>query len=127
MAELKSHCTRQKGSLLKAGITLKDDMTVVSNSIGQPIRHEAFLHEFCVSTKALGLNTGCHDAHLTQMANTGMDAKTLSRFAGHFDVDLNLQVYFTPSEELTVAAVNKADKIIYQAKYKSVLVLLLVL
>jgi len=50
------------------------------------------------------------------MANTGMDAKTLSRFAGHSDVAFTLQVYVTPSEELTIAAVNKADKLIYQAK-----------
>lgn len=120
LAELKSHCTRQKEMLLKAGITLKDDMTVVSNAIGQPIRHEAFLKEFCITTQALGLKTtGCHDARhtrLTQMANTGMDAKTLSRFAGHSDVAFTLQVYVTPSEELTAAAVNKIDKLIYQVK-----------
>jgi len=120
VAELKSHCIKQKERLLKAGITLKDDMTVVSNAIGQPIRHEAFLHEFCATTKALGFKTtGCHDARhtrLTHMANTGMDAKTLSRFAGHSDVAFTLQVYVTPSEELTIAAVNKADKLIYQAK-----------
>jgi hypothetical protein len=29
---------------------------------------------------------------------------------------LPFRVYVTPSEELTIAAVNKADKIIYQAK-----------
>ena len=47
---------------------------------------------------------------------TGMDAKPLSRFAGNSDVAFTLQVYVTPSEELTAAAFNKVDKIIYQAK-----------
>lgn len=119
-AEIKTHRIKQREMLLKAGITLKDDMTVLSDAIGQPVRHDAFLIEFNKTVKSIGLETtGCHDARhtrITLLANTGMDAKTLSRFAGHSDVAFTLQVYVTPSEELAVAAVGQADKIIYQAK-----------
>ena len=118
--ELKAYCTKQKEMLLRAGVAWKDEMTVVSNSIGGPISHDCFRKEYKAEVRGLGLeSTGCHDARhtrLTQMANTGMDAKTLSRFAGHSDVAFTLQVYVTPSEELAAAAVNKVDKIIYQAK-----------
>lgn len=64
-------------------------------------------------------STGCHDARhtrLTQLAGSGIDPKTLSRFAGHSSVAFTLQVYVTPSRELAAAAVNQADKVIYQAK-----------
>ena len=95
-------------------------MTVVSNIIGRPIRHEAFLAEYSGVMKSLGLKcTGCHDSRhtrLTQLANSGMDPKTLSRFAGHSSVAFTLQVYVTPSPEQAAAAVNQADKVIYQAK-----------
>ena len=95
-------------------------MTVVSNIIGQPIRHEAFLGAYTQTMKALGLaSTGCHDARhtrLTQLANSGMDPKTLSRFAGHASVAFTLEVYVTPSPEQAAAAVSQADKVIYQAK-----------
>ena len=118
--ELKSYCIKQKELLLKSGITWKEDLTVVSNIIGQPIRHDAFLAEYCGVIKALGLEyTGCHDSRhtrLTQLASSGMEAKTLSRFAGHSSVAFTLQVYVTPSPELAAAAVNQADKVIYQAK-----------
>jgi integrase len=120
VAELKSHCIKQKEMLLKAGIILKDDMTVLSDAIGQPIRHEPFLKAYSEVVKAVGLeSTGCHDARhtrITLLANSGMDPKTLSRFAGHSEVAFTMQVYVTPSEELAAAAVSQADKIIYQAK-----------
>ena len=119
-AELKTYCIKQKEILLKSGITWKEDLTVVSNIIGQPIRHDVFLAEYSGMMKALGLaSTGCHDARhtrLTQLAGSGMDPKTLSRFAGHSSVAFTLQVYVTPSPEQAVAAVNKIDKLIYQAK-----------
>ena len=70
--------------------------------------------------KALGLaSTGCHDARhtrLTQLAGSGMDPKTLSRFAGHASVAFTLEVYVTPSPEQAAAAVKQADQVIYQAK-----------
>ena len=119
-AELKVYCIKQKEFLLKSGVSWNDDMTVVSNIIGQPIRHEAFLGAYTQTMKALGLpSTGCHDARhtrLTQLAGSGMDPKTLSRFAGHSSVAFTLEVYVTPSPEQAVAAVNQADKVIYQAK-----------
>ena len=118
-AELKAYCVRQKEILLKSGITWKEDMTVVSNIIGQPIKHKAFLDEYSSIIKALGLaSTGCHDARhtrLTQLAGS-MDSRTLSQFAGHSSVAFTLQVYVTPSPEQAAAAVNQADKLIYQAK-----------
>ena len=119
-AELKTYCVKQKEFLLKSGVSWNDDMTVVSNIIGRPIRHEAFLAEYSGVMKSLGLKcTGCHDSRhtrLTQLANSGMDPKTLSRFAGHSSVAFTLQVYVTPSPEQAAAAVNQADKVIYQAK-----------
>ena len=119
-AELKSYCVKQKEMLLKSGVTWNEEMTVVSNVIGRPIRHEAFLAEYSCVMKSLGLKcTGCHDSRhtrLTQLANSGMDPKTLSRFAGHSSVAFTLQVYVTPSPEQAAAAVNQADKVIYQAK-----------
>ena len=45
-----------------------------------------------------------------------MDAKTLSRFAGHSDVAFTLNVYVSPSNEVAAATVNQVDKAIYQTK-----------
>ena len=118
--ELKTYCVKQKELLLKSGITWKEDLTVISDIVGQPIRHATFLCEYSDIMKALGLkSTGCHDARhtrLTQLASGGMEPKTLSRFAGHSSVAFTLQVYVTPSTEQAAAAVTQADKVIYQAK-----------
>ncbi len=119
-AELKAYCIKQKETLLKSGITWSEDMTVLSNIIGKPIRHEVFLRKYKTTMKSLGLAyTGCHDARhtrLTQLAGSGLEPKTLSRFAGHSNVAFTLEVYVTPSPEQAAAAVSQADKVIYQAK-----------
>lgn len=95
-------------------------MTVVSNVIDQPIRYEAFLGAYTQTMKTLGLpSTGCYDARhtrLTQLVGSGIDPKPLSWFAGHSSVSFTLEVYVTPSPEQAAAAVNQADKVIYQAK-----------
>ena len=118
--ELKSYCTKQKELLLKSGITWTNEMTVVSDAIGQPVSHDRFRREYHVIMKLAGvLSTGCHDARhtrLTQLANTGMDPKTLSRFAGHANVAFTLDRYVEASDTVAAAAVGQADKIIYQAK-----------
>ena len=120
VAELKSWRIKQKEILLKAGITWTEEMTVLSNEIGLPISHEVFLVDYYKTVKAAGLNTtGCHDARhsrLTQLALTGIDARTLTNFAGHSDVAFTLKVYVSPSQEAAAAAVNQIDKAIYQAK-----------
>ena len=120
VAELKSWRTNQKEMLLKAGIVWTEEKTVLSNEIGMPISHESFLVEYYKTVKAAGLaTTGCHDARhsrLTQLASTGIDARTLANFAGHSDVAFTLRVYVSPSQEAAAAAVSQIDKAVYQAK-----------
>ena len=120
VAELKSWRIKQKEMLLKAGIAWSEEITVLSNEIGTPVTHDLYLLGYKQVVRAAGLETtGCHDARhtrLTLLAAAGIDARTLSSFAGHADVAFTLQVYVTPSQEAAAAAVNQVDKAIYQAK-----------
>ena len=119
-SELRLQKLRQREALLKLGLTWSESLPVLSNSIGRPVKHDSFLYEYSLLTKSLGLQTtGTHDARhtrLTLMGNSAMDAKTLSRFAGHSDVAFTLNVYVTPSNEAAAAAVKQIDKAIYQTK-----------
>ncbi len=118
--ELRAQMLRQKATLLKAGIAWNEDFPVLSDAIGGPVRHTIFLAAYKEVMQAAGLKTtGTHDARhtrLTMLANSGMDPKTLSRFAGHADVAFTLNVYVTPSDEKAAAAVNQLDQVIYKAK-----------
>ena len=118
--ELRGQKIRQKAALLKAGIAWNEDFPVVSDAIGGPISHTNFLEAYKEVMQAAGLKTtGTHDARhtrLTMLANSGMDPKTLSRFAGHADVAFTLNVYVTSSDEKAAAAVNQLDQVIYKAK-----------
>ena len=68
VAELKAYCTKQKEMLLRSGIAWKDEMTVVSNSIGGPTSHNCFWKEYKSVVCGLGLeSTGCHDAWRTRL------------------------------------------------------------
>ena len=118
--ELKLQKLRQKEALLKVGIPWKESLPVLSNAVGGAVKHDMFLVAYSSLVKNLGLqSTGTHDARhtrLTLMGNSGMDAKTLSRFAGHSDVAFTLNVYVTPSQDAAKAAVNQIDRTIYQTK-----------
>jgi integrase len=118
--ELKAHKTRQKEMLLKSGVIWTEEMPVISNIIGRAITHDAFYQEYVEVIKAAGLeSTGTHDARhtcLTLLGNSGMDAKTLSRFAGHSNVAFTLNKYVKESDSVAVAGVNVLDTLIYSAK-----------
>ena len=118
--ELRLQKLRQKEELLKLGIAWNESLPVLTNAVGNPVKHDNFLNAYTQIIKSVGLkSTGTHDARhtrLTLMANSGMDAKTLSRFAGHSDVAFTLNVYVSPSNEAAAAAVNQIDKAIYQTK-----------
>ena len=118
--ELKLQKLRQKEALLKIGMAWNESLPVLSNAIGGPVKHDMFLVAYSALVKKLGLqSTGTHDARhtrLTLMGNSGMDAKTLSRFAGHSDVAFTLNVYVTPSQDAAAATVNQIDRAIYQTK-----------
>ena len=118
--ELRLQKLRQKELLLKLGLSWNESLPVVSNEIGRAVGRDRFSKDYRAVMKAAGLQTtGTHDARHTRlimMGNSGMDPKTLSRFAGHKDVAFTLNVYVTPSDEAAAAAVKQIDKVIYQSK-----------
>ena len=118
--ELKACKTRQKEILLKAGVVWNEEMSVMTNSIGQPIKHNSFYEDYLEVMKEAGLeSTGTHDARhtcLSLLGTSNIDAKTLSRFAGHASSSFTLDVYVTESFDAAVTAVGKLDQLIHSAK-----------
>jgi integrase len=118
--ELKAQKIRQKEELLKYGVAWKETLPVLSNEIGEPISHVMFFAEYRKVMETAGLkSTGVHDTRhtrLTMMGNSGMDAKTLSRFAGHAKTAFTLDKYVKESDDAATAVVNSLDSQIYEAK-----------
>lgn len=118
--ELKASRLRQKEELLKAGISWSDEMPVLSDAIGRPIRHVVFFDEYSKIIAAAGLSsTGTHDARhtcFTILGGNGMDPKTLSRFAGHANVAFTLNVYCKASDENALAGVKAMDGLLCSTK-----------
>ena len=119
-AEIKAGRIRQKEELLKAGIAWTEELPVLSDAIGQPIRHAVFRDEYYGIVSSAGLqSTGTHDARhtcFTILAANGMDTKTLSRFAGHANVAFTLNVYCKPSAANALAGVKALDGLLCSAK-----------
>ena len=123
-AELKAHRTQQKEMLLKSGIAWTEEFPVLANEIGEPVSHATFLKDYKAVMKEAGLkSTGTHDARHTcltilgnNLRSSGMDPKTLSRFAGHSSASFTMDVYVTPSEDGAAAGVLDMAKLIGTAK-----------
>lgn len=118
-AELKSHKIKQKAELFKLGLSWYDELPVVSDAIGNPISSQRFLIIFKAAVKEAGLpEIVVHDARhtaLTILGNSGMDAKTLSKMAGHSTVAFTLDKYVKESTEVARDAAEKLGEILQKA------------
>lgn len=120
--ELKSHKIKQKEELLKIGLAWYDELPVVTDAIGNPICSQQFLKIFKAAVLAAGLpEIVVHDARhtaLTILGNSGMDAKTLSKMAGHSKVAFTLDKYVKESNEAARIAAGKLGEVLQQATLK---------
>jgi integrase len=121
-AELKSHKLKQKEELLKIGLAWYDELPVVTDAIGNPISSQRFLKIFKTAVLAAVLpEIVVHDARhtaLTILGNSGMDAKTLSKMAGHSKVAFTLDKYVKESKEAARVAAEKLGELLQQATQK---------
>jgi len=97
LEELRKHKTRQAEELLRVGVRQSDDMYVVAQADGQPLKPNSLTHEFVRFIVATALpRIRFHDlrhSHATHLLASGVHPKIAQERLGHATVAITLDLY----------------------------------
>lgn len=115
-ARLLDHRRTQLQQKLKAGSIWRDHDLVFTNGIGEPIRRDLLSYHFKAMIDRLGMPSqitmySLRHFFVTFSLIAGVDAKTVSREAGHKNVSFTLDRYGHVLDEMHDAAADKRESL----------------
>ena len=117
--ELRLHKVRQAQELLRLGIRQSDDMYVVAQADGQPLKPNSLTHEFARFIVSTALpRVRFHDlrhSHATHMLASGIHPKIAQERLGHATVAITLDLYSHVLPGMQADAAVRVDEVLRQA------------
>ena len=117
--ELRHHKARQAEELLRVGVRQTDDMYVVAQADGQPLKPNSLTHEFVRFIASTGLpRVRFHDlrhSHATHLLATGVHPKIAQERLGHANVAITLDLYSHVLPGMQADAASRVDQALRQA------------
>ena len=120
--ELRRHKTRQAEELLRLGVRQSDDMHVVAQADGQPLRPYSLTHEFVRFIAGTALpRVRFHDlrhSHATHLLASGVHPKIAQERLGHATVAITLDLYSHVLPGMQADAASRVDEALQQALHR---------
>ena len=117
--ELRRHKTRQAEELLRLGVRQTDDMYVVAQADGQPLKPNSLTHEFARFIAGAALpKVRFHDlrhSHATHLLASGVHPKIAQERLGHATVAITLDLYSHVLPGMQADAAARVDEALQQA------------
>ncbi len=117
--ELRRHKTRQAEELLRLGVRQSDDMYVVAQADGQPLKPNSLTHEFVRFIAGTALpRIRFHDlrhSHATHLLASGVHPKIAQERLGHASVAITLDLYSHVLPGMQADAASRVDEALQQA------------
>ena len=117
--ELRSHKARQAEELLRLGVRQTDDMFVVAQADGQPLKPNSLTHEFVRFIVGTALpRVRFHDlrhSHATHLLASGVHPKIAQERLGHATVAITLDLYSHVLPGMQADAASRVDEALRQA------------
>ena len=117
--ELYRHKARQAEELLRLGIQLSDEMYVLAQVDGQPLKPNSLTHEFARFIAGTGLpRVRFHDlrhSHATHMLASGVHPKIAQERLGHATIATTLDLYSHVLPGMQADAASRVDEALRQA------------
>jgi integrase len=117
--ELYRHKARQAEELLRLGIQLSDEMYVVAQADGNPLKPNSLTHEFVRFIAGSGLpRVRFHDlrhSHATHMLASGVHPKIAQERLGHATIATTLDLYSHVLPGMQADAASRVDEALRQA------------
>jgi integrase len=117
--ELFRHKARQAEELLRAGIQSTDEMYVVAQADGNPLKPNSLTHEFARFIVGTGLpRARFHDlrhSHATHMLRSGVHPKIAQERLGHATIATTLDLYSHVLPGMQADAASRVDEALRQA------------
>jgi integrase len=117
--ELCRHKARQAEELLRLGIQLSDEMYVVAQVDGNPLKPNSLTHEFARFIAGTGLpRVRFHDlrhSHATHMLASGVHPKIAQERLGHATIATTLDLYSHVLPGMQADAASRVDEVLRQA------------
>jgi integrase len=116
--ELRQHEVRQAEELLRLGVRQTDDMYIVAQADGKPLKPNSLTHEFVrfISSTALP-RVRFHDlrhSHATHMLASGVHPKIAQERLGHATVATTLDLYSHVLPGMQADAASRVDEALRQ-------------
>ena len=112
--ELRRHKTRQAEELLTVGVRQTDDMYVVAQADGQPLKPNSLTHEFVRFVAGTDLpRVRFHDlrhSHATHLLASGVHPKIAQERLGHASVAITLDLYSHVLPGMQADAASRVDE-----------------
>ena len=112
--ELRRHKTRQAEELLTVGVRQTDDMYVVAQADGQPLKPNSLTHEFVRFVAGTDLpRVRFHDlrhSHATHLLASGVHPKIAQERLGHATVAITLDLYSHVLPGMQADAASRVDE-----------------
>jgi integrase len=112
--ELRRHKTRQAEELLTVGVRQTDDMYVVAQAEGQPLKPNSLTHEFVRFIAGTDLpRVRFHDlrhSHATHLLASGVHPKIAQERLGHATVAITLDLYSHVLPGMQADAASRVDE-----------------
>jgi integrase len=112
--ELRRHKTRQAEELLQVGVRQTDDMYVVAQADGQPLKPNSLTHEFVRFVAGTDLpRVRFHDlrhSHATHLLASGVHPKIAQERLGHASVAITLDLYSHVLPGMQADAASRVDE-----------------
>jgi integrase len=120
--ELRRHKARQAEELLRLGLPQTDDMLVVAQADGQPLKPNSLTHEFARFNAGAELpRVRFHDlrhSHATHLLASGVHPKIAQERLGHATVAITLDLYSHVLPGMQADAASRVDEALQQALEK---------
>lgn len=117
--ELRRHKIRQAEELLRLGLRQSDDMYVVAQADGHPLKPNSLTHEFVRFIAGSGLpKIRFHDlrhSHATHLLASGVHPKIAQERLGHATVAITLDLYSHVLPGMQAEAASRVDQALRQA------------
>jgi integrase len=117
--ELRRHKARQAEELLRLGVRQTDDMYIVAQADGQPLKPNSLTHEFVRFIAGTALpRVRFHDlrhSHATHLLASGVHPKIAQERLGHATVAITLDLYSHVLPGMQTDAASRVDEALQQA------------
>ena len=117
--ELRRHKAQQAEELLRLGVRQTDDMHVVAQTDGQPLKPNSLTHEFVRFIAGTALpQVRFHDlrhSHATHLLASGVHPKIAQERLGHATTATTLDLYSHVLPGMQADAASRVDEVLRQA------------